>query len=67
MTREKLTLLFAEADRERLQPVLDALREKGLQLRETGKEPGRQAVVLAVLSEAFYADEALCERLLGLI
>ena len=67
MTREKLTLLFAEADRERLQPVLGALREKGLQLRETGKEPGRQAVVLAVLSEAFYADEALCERLLGLI
>lgn len=60
-------VLFTEKDREALQPVLEALRAKGLWVSEAAGELRKDDTVLAALSEAFYADQAAEERLLGLI
>ena len=60
-------VLFTEKDRETLQPVLEALRAKGLRVSEAAGELRKDDTVLAALSEAFYADQAAEERLLGLI
>ena len=60
-------VLFTEKDREALQPVLEALRAKGLRVSEAAGELRKDDTVLAALSEAFYADQAAEERLLGLI
>ncbi len=65
MKKETIKLLLAPADREKLDGVLDALQRRGL--RVTEGQPGKKDFVLAVLSEHFYGDKALCEQLLGLI
>ena len=56
--RQKICLLCAEGDREALQPVLDALQARGVSVSE------KADTLLAVLSERFYADEALKTALL---
>ena len=56
--RQKLRILCAEGDREALQPVLDALAARGVGVSE------KADTLLAVLSERFYADEALKTALL---
>ena len=56
--KQKLRLLCAEGDREALQPVLDALQARGVGVSE------KADTLLAVLSERFYADEALKTALL---
>ena len=63
--KRTIKLLFAAADGEGLQGLLNALRGKGLRLSE--EEPEKEDIVLAVLSEAFYTDEAAQERLLSLL
>ena len=62
-----IRVLSAPADREALSPVLEQLRAKGLRVSETEEAPGKNDLVLAVLSRSFYADEALTHRLLGLV
>ena len=56
--KQKLRLLCAEGDREALRPVLDALQARGVSVSE------KADTLLAVLSERFYADEALKTALL---
>ena len=56
--RQKIRLLCAEGDRRALQPVLDALAARGVSVSE------KADTLLAVLSERFYADEALKTALL---
>ena len=63
--RKKLLLLSAEDDRASLAPLLEALQARGCRVVEGA--PGKNDAVLAVLSEHFYADEALCQRLLELV
>ena len=65
--RKTVKLLFAEQDRAALQPLLDELRKKGLRCVALTGEARKNDVVLAVLSEAFYADGAAVDKLLGLI
>ena len=62
-----IRLLCAAADREKIQAILDALKEKGIRFRESEAAPGRDEVVLAVLSGAFSRDGALPDRLLELL
>ncbi len=64
---KKFRLLASEADREALADILSRLKEKGLRAAEAEGAPKKSELVLAVLSENFYKDEALCDRLLGLI
>ena len=64
---KKIKVLFTDSDREALQPVLEALRAKGLHVSEASGELGKDDVVLAALSEAFYADKNAEDRLLSLI
>ena len=61
----KIRLLCTEQDREKLQPILDALTAKGLSV--ANGEPGRDEVTLAALSESFYADKEKTDKLLALI
>ena len=64
---KKIKLLCSAADREALAPVIAQLKEKGLHVSELGSGADGKDVVLAVLSEGFFADGSLKERLLGLI
>ncbi len=64
---KKIRLLCSDADRAALAPVIAQLKEKGLRVSELGSGADEKEVVLAVLSEGFFADGALKERLLGLI
>ncbi|MBR0160837.1 MAG: hypothetical protein IJQ02_06135 [Oscillospiraceae bacterium] len=66
-TNNRIRLLCAEADRESLQPLLDQLNAKGLHVKEKGGEPEKDDIVLAALSEAFYADSEKTGQLLSLI
>ena len=65
MSKKVIHLLCGDADRAALQPVLDALRAKGL--RVSGEVPGKNDLVLAALSETFYADKGKTEALLALV
>ena len=51
-----LRVLCAEADREALQPILDALREKGLRTADAEGSLRKGEILLAALSEHFYTD-----------
>ena len=51
-----LRLLCADADREALQPVLDALKEKGLRVSDAEGSLRKGELLLAVLSERFFAE-----------
>ena len=65
MSKKVIHLLCSDADRAALQPVLDALKARGL--RVSDQVPGKNDLVLAVLSEAFYADEGKTGTLLDLV
>ena len=54
MSKKVIHLLCSDADRAALQPVLDALKARGL--RVSDQAPGKNDLVLAVLSEGFYAE-----------
>ncbi|MBQ5757977.1 MAG: hypothetical protein IIV93_05615, partial [Clostridia bacterium] len=61
-----IRVLCAEADSERLRPVLDALLKKGLRVSDA-RNAGKNDIILAALSENFYADHEGTDALLGLI
>ena len=61
-----IRVLCAEADSERLRPVLDALLKKGLRVSDA-RNAGKNDIILAALSENFYADPEGTDALLGLI
>ena len=63
----QIKVLFTEADRETLKPVLEQLRARGLRMIEGADSIQKGDVVLAALSEHFYADSTLSDRLLSLI
>ncbi len=64
--KRRMILLCAGQDRERLSPVLEQLAAKGVSV--SGKRnPGKDDIILAVLSERFYADGEMMDWLLGLI
>lgn len=65
MSKKVIHLLFSDADRAALQPVLDALQAKGL--RVSGEAPGKNDLVLAALSGSFYADDGKTGALLDLV
>ena len=65
MSKKVIHLLCSEADRAALQPVLDALKARGL--RVSDQAPGKNDLVLAVLSEGFYAEGGKTGALLDLI
>ncbi|MBR0040866.1 MAG: hypothetical protein IJP64_05755 [Oscillospiraceae bacterium] len=60
---KQITALLCEADRERAQPILDALRQKGFAVAD---ESNKTAPVLLFLSAAFAADGGLQERFFAL-
>ena len=62
--RQMLRLLCAEEDRQSLQPVLDALRARGIGISE---DPGGKGMLLAALSGHLYTDENLKKTLLEAI
>ena len=63
MSRKSIRVLFTEADREKLEPILDALRAQKIQAVEAGRDkPVRGSSILAVFSEAFYADAGAQEQ-----
>ena len=61
-----IRVLCAGADSERLRPVLDALLKKGLRVSDA-HNCGKNDIILAALSENFYADPEGTDALLGLI
>ena len=65
MSKKVIHLLCSDADRAALQPVLDALKARGLRVSE--ETPGKNDLVLAALSEAFYADDGKTGALLDLV
>ena len=65
MSKKVIHLLCSDADRAALQPVLDALKARGLRVSE--QAPGKNDLVLAVLSEGFYAEGGKTGALLDLI
>lgn len=64
--KKTVKLLFSQADREVLRPLLEQLAAKGVRVLEEA-EIGKKDTVLAVLSAHVYADTALTERLLSLV
>ena len=59
MSKNKIAAIISPADREKAQPILDALKNKGFRLAD---EKDGKAAVLLFLSEAFAADEEAQER-----
>ena len=51
-----LRVLSAEADKDALRPILDALKEKGLRISDAEGSLKKGEMLLAVLSGHFYAD-----------
>ena len=51
-----LRVLSAEADRDALRPILDALKEKGLRVSDAEGSLKKGEILLAALSGHFYAD-----------
>ena len=65
MSKKVIHLLCGDADRAALQPLLDALKTRGLRVSE--QAPGKNDLVLAALSEVFYADDSKTGALLDLV
>ena len=55
-TNAVLRVLCADADKEALQPILDTLKEKGLRISDAEGSLKTGEILLAALSERFYAD-----------
>ncbi|MBQ7278367.1 MAG: hypothetical protein IJR17_04100 [Clostridia bacterium] len=66
--KKKLSPLFAEADKERVAPILDALRAKGFEIADESEMPTKSGVMLLftserlneaiTLMETFFANDA---------
>ena len=65
MNERSVKLLFAQPDKDKLAPILEALRAKGIKVSE-GSSAGEE-ILLAALSENFYADSALTDALLAAV
>ena len=65
MNERSVKLLFAQPDKDKLDPILEALRAKGIKVSE-GSSAGEE-ILLAALSENFYADSALTDALLAAV
>ena len=65
--RQTIRVLCADADRGKLREILDALGSQGVKTVWTDGTARGNDVVLSVLSEAFYADKAAVDALLGLV
>ncbi len=62
-----IRLLCTEQDRTALQGILEQLRAKGIRISDADGSTGKKDTVLAVLSEAFYADREKTDQLLSLV
>ena len=65
MNGQSVKLLFAQADKAVLTPVLEALKAKGIKVSEGS--PEGDEILLAALSENFYADKSLTDALLAAV
>ena len=65
MNGQSVKLLFAQADKAVLTPVLEALKAKGIKVSEGS--PEGDEILLAALSEKFYADKSLTDALLAAV
>ena len=63
----QIKILSGDADRGRLEPVVSQLRARGIRIDEKPGKLNKGDIILAALSENFYADSALEGRLLNLI
>lgn len=63
----KIYVLFTEADKELLAPVLEQLRTNGLKISESGRTISKKGITLAALSKNFYDDKETTDALLNLI
>lgn len=63
--RAVIKLLAAPEDQERIRGLLDQLRKLGVRVSDTAGSLRKKDMVLAVLSEHFYDDEALKAQLFG--
>ena len=59
MNGKSVKLLFAQADKNVLAPILEALGAKGINVSEGS--PEGDEILLAALSENFYADKSLTD------
>ena len=62
-----IRLLCTEQDRTALQGILEQLRAKGIRISDADGSTGKKDTVLAVLSEAFYADREKTDRVIVLL
>ena len=65
MNGKSVKLLFAQADKNVLAPILEALGAKGINVSEGS--PEGDEILLAALSENFYADKSLTDALLAAV
>ena len=65
MNGKSVKLLFAQADKTVLAPILEALGAKGINVSEGS--PEGDEILLAALSENFYADKSLTDALLAAV
>ncbi|MBP3217138.1 MAG: hypothetical protein J6M46_02075, partial [Lachnospiraceae bacterium] len=66
MAEKKLVLLCAEEDRDALREIEEKLHEEGIRVSDA-ENAGKNGLILAVLSEHFYADSGKTQKLLELI
>ena len=65
MNGKSVKLLFAQADKTVLAPILEALGAKGINISEGS--PEGDEILLAALSENFCADKSLTDALLAAV
>lgn len=65
MGKRTLKILASDKDGEALQPILDALEKGGVKTLSNARSLKKKELLLAALSENFYADEELCGALLS--
>ena len=63
----KINVLFSDEDKERLDPILTELRNRGLQVSEAKEGTRQSEIILVALSKTFYEDDKAQEVLLNLL
>ena len=65
MSKQTIKTLYAEADRSKLDPILAALKAKGIQVSDQNAEG--EGTLLAAFGENFYTNESLKKALLDAV